>query len=55
MRPSPQLLRQLLAALLVGALLWQVASMVMVARWYELFGMAMLGGAPGAMFGIWAR
>ena len=44
MRPSPQLLRQLLAVLLVGALLWQVASMVVVARWYELFGMAMLGG-----------
>ena len=44
MRPSSQLLRQLLAALLVGALLWQVASMVVVARWYELFGMAMLGG-----------
>ena len=51
MRPSPQLLRQLLAALLMlttvvlmNGTLWQVASMVIVARWYELFGMALLGG-----------
>ncbi|MEC9353896.1 MAG: oligosaccharide flippase family protein [Candidatus Thermoplasmatota archaeon] len=44
MSPSLQLLRQVLATLLVGALLWQVASIVVVARWYELFGLALLGG-----------
>ena len=42
--PSRQVLRQLAAALLVAALFWQLDPLLAVERWFELFGLAALGG-----------